>query len=203
MAHANVTVYFDYYSPYSYFVSRDLEPRCDRLGVAVEWRPVDVVAMLGLEQADIYSPAKRRYVNMDVFRSAAFHGAPINIPKSWPMRSRLALRMSIVAAKQAWYPAFRRRVFQAAWEEQQDIGDEAVVAACVRDAGGEPASVLADATTSQIGERLRELTREAMADGVFGVPLMVFEGEPFFGRDRLDMLEWRLRGREQQDDSRP
>lgn len=197
MAPANVTVYFDYYSPYSYFVSLDLEPVCARYGVVVEWKPVDVVAMLGLEQADIYSPAKRRYVNMDVFRSAAFHGAPINIPKPWPMRSRLALRVSIVAAKQAWYRAFRRRVFQAAWEEQQDIGDAAVLAACVRDAGGEAAPVLAAATTAQTEERLRELTRAAMADGVFGVPLMVFEGEPFFGRDRLDMLEWRLRGRDE------
>ena len=26
----------------------------------------------------------------------------------------------------------------------------------------------------------------------WGVPLMVFEGEAFFGQDRLDVLEWRL-----------
>ena len=26
----------------------------------------------------------------------------------------------------------------------------------------------------------------------WGVPLMVFEGEAFFGQDRLDLLEWRL-----------
>lgn len=28
--------------------------------------------------------------------------------------------------------------------------------------------------------------------GHWGVPLMVFEGEPFFGQDRLEILEWRL-----------
>ena len=28
--------------------------------------------------------------------------------------------------------------------------------------------------------------------GHWGVPLMVFEGEPFFGQDRIDLLEWRL-----------
>ena len=26
-----------------------------------------------------------------------------------------------------------------------------------------------------------------------GVPLFVFEGEPFFGQDRMDMLIWRLK----------
>jgi 2-hydroxychromene-2-carboxylate isomerase len=25
------------------------------------------------------------------------------------------------------------------------------------------------------------------------VPLFVFEGEPFFGQDRLDLLVWRMR----------
>ena len=29
--------------------------------------------------------------------------------------------------------------------------------------------------------------------GHWGVPTMVFEGEPFFGQDRLDLLLWRLK----------
>lgn len=28
--------------------------------------------------------------------------------------------------------------------------------------------------------------------GHWGVPLMVFEGKPFFGQERLEILEWRL-----------
>ena len=31
--------------------------------------------------------------------------------------------------------------------------------------------------------------------GHWGVPTMVFEGEPFFGQDRIDLLVWRLRQR--------
>ena len=30
------------------------------------------------------------------------------------------------------------------------------------------------------------------AAGHWGVPLMVFNGEPFFGQDRIDMLVWRM-----------
>ena len=31
------------------------------------------------------------------------------------------------------------------------------------------------------------------AAGHWGVPLMVFQGEPFFGQDRIDLLLWRMR----------
>jgi 2-hydroxychromene-2-carboxylate isomerase len=31
-----------------------------------------------------------------------------------------------------------------------------------------------------------------MAIGVFGAPAYVFDGELFWGQDRLQMLEWRL-----------
>jgi len=33
------------------------------------------------------------------------------------------------------------------------------------------------------------------AAGHWGVPLMVFEGEPFFGQDRVDALLWRMEQR--------
>ena len=49
-------------------------------------------------------------------------------------------------------------------------------------------------------EREAELEAEIEANeaaqknaGHWGVPLMVFEDEPFFGQDRLDILEWRLK----------
>ena len=38
-----------------------------------------------------------------------------------------------------------------------------------------------------------EANQQALeAAGHWGVPTMVFEGEPFFGQDRLDLLIWRM-----------
>jgi len=34
---------------------------------------------------------------------------------------------------------------------------------------------------------------EAAVDHIFGVPIFIFEGEPFWGHDRLSLLEERLR----------
>lgn len=33
------------------------------------------------------------------------------------------------------------------------------------------------------------------AAGHWGVPTFVFENEPFFGQDRIDLLVWRMRGK--------
>ena len=45
-------------------------------------------------------------------------------------------------------------------------------------------------------EAIIQANQKAHADaGHWGVPTMVFEGEPFFGQDRLDVLLWRLKKR--------
>jgi 2-hydroxychromene-2-carboxylate isomerase len=41
-------------------------------------------------------------------------------------------------------------------------------------------------------EALASNDRALRASGHWGVPTMVFDGEPFFGQDRFDMLVWRL-----------
>jgi len=72
-----------------------------------------------------------------------------------------------------------------------------------------PRLMLAGAT-ARAGLDLPELDAEITADpagceaeierneaaqksaGHWGVPLMVFRGEPFFGQDRIDVLRWRM-----------
>ena len=41
--------------------------------------------------------------------------------------------------------------------------------------------------------QLEACIEESHADHVFGVPLFVFRGEPFWGNDRIGLLEERLR----------
>ena len=40
---------------------------------------------------------------------------------------------------------------------------------------------------------LEENQKAHEAAGHWSVPLMVFEGEPFYGQDRIDLLIWRMR----------
>ena len=44
----------------------------------------------------------------------------------------------------------------------------------------------------ETAEGLTTLTASAEAEGVFGVPSMLLDGELFWGLDSLPTLEWRL-----------
>lgn len=51
----------------------------------------------------------------------------------------------------------------------------------------------AEALSPAAREALRAATQEALAQGVFGAPFFVADDEPFWGQDRLPMLEAWLR----------
>jgi 2-hydroxychromene-2-carboxylate isomerase len=40
---------------------------------------------------------------------------------------------------------------------------------------------------------LEQNATDILKDGHWGVPLMVYEGEPFYGQDRFDHLQWRMK----------
>ena len=42
-------------------------------------------------------------------------------------------------------------------------------------------------------DAIKENQQALEAAGHWGVPTMVFNGEPFFGQDRIDLLVWRIR----------
>jgi 2-hydroxychromene-2-carboxylate isomerase len=51
----------------------------------------------------------------------------------------------------------------------------------------------AKARSAELDARIAENQRALEAAGHWGVPTLVFRGEPFFGQDRLDLLAWRIR----------
>jgi len=189
-----IEIYFDYRSPFAYFLSEligDVERRHDALAL---WKPVDIDMLSNFAKGPPYSEVKRAYVVTDAVRTAQYHGLVLRTPQPMEVNSRLALRLALVARQHDAFDTFHHRVFRAAWQEQQDIGAEPVLVECIRAAGGEPAEWLARARSLDVEDRLREFANEAEERKVFGVPTMVFGGELFWGVDSLPQLEWRLAG---------
>ena len=60
---------------------------------------------------------------------------------------------------------------------------------------GAEMGVTAAAADAAMKERLRAVTDEALGRGIFGSPFVIVDGEPFWGADRLPMVdEWLRRG---------
>ncbi len=91
--------------------------------------------------------------------------------------------------------ALLRTVSHLIWSGETDgwhEGDH--LARAVAAAGGDLAEL--DRVQAAEAERLDAAIRQNEADqragGHYGVPLMVYGDEPFFGQDRYDQLVWRM-----------
>jgi 2-hydroxychromene-2-carboxylate isomerase len=192
-----VTVYTDYKSPYAY-LAKDPTYELERdLRVRVEWLPyvLDIPAYLGsarlaadgtvLEQnRNAHQWRRVRYSYMDCRREARKRGLVIRGPqKIWD--SSLAAA-GMLHAKRAGDSVFRRyndTVFERFWKRDLDIEDVAVVATVLHEAGADGTTFMASAPT--LREEVATISRSAEADGVFGVPSFVVNGELFWGREHL------------------
>lgn len=196
-----VDVYYDFRSPYAYFADHRLRRKSFIPPVPVEWRwrPVSIDILLNLQAGrDVWAPyddplsaPKRRHLIADVRRCAAFYGAPLRPPQPARPNSVPALCAALLFDQAGTrHDNYRHAIFEALWSGQRDIADRAVLAECL--ASTDARDVLADAFSTPARDALAAETRRAYEAGIFGVPSFVYEGEVYFGNDRLDMLGWRL-----------
>ncbi len=199
---ARIETYYDFRSPYAYFA--DYRVRKGDLGFAsnVEWlgRPIFIDVILNLQAGhepwasyvDTLIPPKRAYLMADIRRMAEFYGAPYRPSWKWPSRPNQIPALcvaSLLSGKTE--EAFRSAIFDSLWHEQKDIADPAVLRAVLDRAGGDP-RILDQARDQSVHDALTKRTAEAYANGVFGTPTFVWDGEIFFGADRLEVLAWRM-----------
>ena len=193
-----VELYYDFRSPYSYFASQRLTILTDR-GAGIVWRPVFVDVLINLQQdrqpwdevLDPLCPPKRQHFMADIFRMIEYWSIPFQLPS--PPRPACNTAMTIAGLLEQEgidHDGFRTAVFQAVWQNQRDAADPSVLADCLAASGLGPEWT--DRADSQSREALTERTCEAYARGVFGVPMFVFDGECYFGADRMEVLATQL-----------
>ena len=193
-----VTAYIDYKSPYAYLakdLAYELEPD---FGVQIDWLPyvLDIPSFLGSarvdqsgkvieEERNPHQWRRVRYSYMDCRRQARKRGLVIRGPqKIWD--STLAA-CGMLYAKREESEVLRRYhdlIFERFWKRELDIENPDVIRAVLEEAGADTASFSAY-LTGQGREELERICREAEANGVFGVPSFVVDGELFWGREHL------------------
>jgi len=206
----SVDVFWSFRSPYSYLAT----PRLVRLAAEYE---VDITARVVLPIAvripgffATVNPLWPPYLMRDTMRVAEYEGIPYGWPRPDPIVQDYQTRE--VAAEQPYIYRLTRLGVAAA-ERGRSLPFVAETSRIIW--GGDvtdwhQGSHLADAT-ARAGLDLREMDAAIAADparydaviadnqraleaaGHWGVPTMVFAGEPFFGQDRIDLLIWRLR----------
>ncbi|MEQ1496755.1 MAG: DsbA family protein [Novosphingobium sp.] len=207
-----VDLFWSFRSPYSYLVvPRLIELERDH-DATVNVRPVLPIAV---RQPDFFAhadPLWFSYLMRDCVRSAEFAGMTLRWPRPDPVVMDFATRtypkeqphihrltrLGVLAAERGFGLQLLRAVSHLIWSGEVDgwnQGDH--LSRAVASAGGDLAEL--DAVQAAEAERLDGAIRQNEADqrlgGHYGVPLMVYDGEPFFGQDRYDQLLWRMQQR--------
>jgi len=193
-----IIFYFDFISPYAYFGSTQIEALAARHGRSVDWRPtligITVLKIMGMKPLT-QTPIKSDYLRHDAPRMAAAYGVPFRFHGLKDINSLAAARafLWIKATDSALATRFAHRIFRRLWVESSDI--TSVDDVCHEAAAlGVNGSALAEAITSAGGKQaLNDAVQIAIADGAFGVPFFIADGEPIWGGDRLWMVNRWLR----------
>jgi 2-hydroxychromene-2-carboxylate isomerase len=162
------------------------------------WEPVLLGALLKAHDRpdvpmDTMPPSKRRQLDDDLRRRAAWHGLPLVAPPNHPVRTVDALRC-LLAVDDGRRGELVHVLFRAAWQQGRSLADRRVLQELVAPFGLDVEAVRTDPA---VRDALRRRTADAVADGIFGVPTFWLEGhdERCWGVDRLEAFVARHGGR--------
>lgn len=192
-----VDYYFSLISPWSCLGHRAFAAVATKHDLDVHYKPValpEVFPQSGGLPLGKRHPLRQNYRMLELQRWRERHKVAMNLhPKYWPFDTSLADR-TVVALVEAAEPveAFLPRAFAAVFENDENLGDETVIAGLLSAAGLDAADILQRAKSETCGAIYAANVTEALAAGVFGAPSYVLDGEVFWGQDRIDFLDGAL-----------
>lgn len=158
-----IPVHYDFSSTICCVAHRVLERLRDDLvamGVALEWRPLDLVGITGWRRGTVVEGPRRE----NALRVAAELGVAVRMPAVW-LDSRPAHVVALELAGTPHEATWRERVWSAVFEEGRDIGAGGEVERLAEDLGLSRAS-LPDLRDFSRLDAATEVAREAEVTGV-------------------------------------
>jgi 2-hydroxychromene-2-carboxylate isomerase len=182
-------MYSDYKSPFAYLAFDPAFELEHRYRISLRWIPFQL-RIKGKGERSIYSEYKARYSYLDARRWAARRGivirGPLKVYDTTP-----ALIGGLFAQKHGRLLDYSRKVYSMFFRRELEV-DQPNAVAGVLEGIGLPAADYRSYLSGDGARDYEQAQREAEQDHVFGVPLFFFEGEPFWGHDRIPVLEQRL-----------
>lgn len=189
-----VDVFFSIVSPWAHLGHAPYLALAERRGVETAWRPLPLGPLFaetgGLPLAK-RAPERRRYRDVELQRWAARRGRPVNLrPAFWPFDGALADRSALALVAAGHDPgAFAGAAMRGVWEGELDLASREVLAKLIDGSGFDADATLAAAEGDDTAAAYEANRRAGQEIGVFGSPTYVLDGEPFWGQDRLDLLD--------------
>ena len=189
-----IEYWFDFVSPYAYIASQSIEALATKYDRRVEWKPIllgTVFKTTGSGPLTMRPPVMSNYNKNDFERSARYAGVPFVLPEVFPIGTQNTARVCLWLQETAPERVgdFVRGVTRAYFSGPAAINDLVWLAAFIDGMGLDGSQVGAVCNDADRKERLKQACEAAVAEGVFGAPWIVVDGEAFWGNDRLPQVE--------------
>jgi len=189
MPPAVVKMYSDYKSPFAYLAFDLAFALEQRFRIRLRWIPFQL-RIKGKGERSLYSEHKARYSYLDARRWAKPRGlvirGPLKVYDTTP-----ALIGGLFAEQHGRLLDYSRKVYEFFFKRELEADDADAVAKVIANLGMS-ANDYRKYLSGEGALAYQRAQDEAAADHVFGVPLFIFQDEPFWGHDRLPVLEGRL-----------
>jgi len=202
-------LYWSFRSPYSWLAIGRYRAMAGQYDLEIDLKPVYPLA---IRQPDFFErnhPNWLGYTIRDIARLAQFHNIPLAAPRPDPIVQDLAtrrvaanqpyicrlVRLGQAAARRGRSLAFCAEVARLIWAGTENWHEGDHLAGAAARAGLDLAELDAEAAADAVALDAEVAANQAAleAAGHWGVPTLVFQSEPFFGQDRIDVALWRMR----------
>jgi 2-hydroxychromene-2-carboxylate isomerase len=206
----SIDLFWSFRSPYSYLATPRLVELARAYDLNIHVRPVYPLAVRSGEFFGQVNPLWIPYLMRDTYRIAQMLGLPYRWPRPDPVvvvpSTRAATtnqpyihrltRLGCAAAETQHGLDFLNEVSRIIWSGEIDGWHQGVHLARAAQRAGLDLAALDAKIEVDPGkyEAIIQANQQAHKEaGHWGVPTMAFNGEPFFGQDRIDVLLWRLK----------
>ena len=188
------------HSAYAYLGSRRLSEICASHDVELVHRPVLLSPVVEAQGSLPF--AARTQLHVDYFfgreieRWAEYRDVPIISyrPTHHDADYRIATGMLTAAGPTgAGVDALAHAMLEAHWKDDADLSDVSALRAMARSVGLDDQALVEAATSQDVQQTIEENIVWAIENAVFGSPTYVVDGDPFYGQDRLELVERAVR----------
>jgi len=190
-----VECYYSLSSPWAYFAGPRIVEIARRHHAQVIVKPYDfqeVAPKTGGIPILTRPMPRQTYHALELQRWSKFLGMPLNAkPRFYPPVDNKTPGHTVIAAQQLGYDYLRlsHAILRAIWSEERNVAlpETRKQIADENDMDGD--TLIRLEKSDPVVAEYRRNTDEVEQLGVFGAPTYVFEGELFWGQDRLDFLD--------------
>lgn len=195
-----VSCFYSLSSPWAYFAGPRMVDVTRRHKAKLILKPYDfqkVVPQTGGIPIRTRPEARRTYHTLELDRWRKYLGMPMQLqPKYYPelvtdpdWNKRPGWMVIAAQERGLDAPRLSHALLRALWAEDRDTSQAEVRIAIADEHGMDGAALHAAETSPEVQALYRQYTEEAVAQGIFGAPIFVLDGERFWGQDRIDFLD--------------